>query len=130
MRFVYTALAFVLLVLNLAMISSLAGLTPIGVTPGSESSHVVLELNNAALELNHEGRNVTSAAKLIQPKNESVSMETHVKIERSKFADFMDSICKMSMSHTLWILMSVGLVLILAIPDVADLYAKVKRNRK
>ena len=123
MRFVYTALAFVLLLLNLAMISSLAHFTPVGMKASNESSHVTLEIN-------HEGPDATSAAQISQPISASISVVDNSKVERSVFASFVEIISKMSMSHTVWILMSVGLILILAIPDVAHFYTKVVRKKK
>lgn len=123
MRFAYTALAFVLLLLNLAMISSLAHFTPLGMKSGNELSHVTLEIN-------HEDPDATSVVQIVQPKSVSISVVENSKIERSVFKSFAEIISKMSMSHTVWILMSTGLILILLIPDVAHFYTKVVRKKK
>jgi hypothetical protein len=119
MRFLYTALAFFLLLLNLAMISSLAHFTPIGVKSGSEAPHVTLEINR-------NGPDTTSAAQISQPASASNSTQ----VESSLVTYFVNMISKMSVSHRVWILMSAGLVLILAIPDVAYLCKRVAHRKK
>jgi hypothetical protein len=132
MRFVYTALAFFLLLLNLAMISSLAHFTP-GVMPGleksaNELSHVTLQINHVG-EINRQKSDATSAASIVHP-TASVLVVDNSKVERSAIKSIVEIISRMSMSHTVWVLMSAGLILILAIPDVTHLYSKVARKKK
>ena len=128
MRFINMALACALLLINLAMISSLAHFTPMSVKSEKGSSHVTLEINH--VEADETSVVQPSIVQIVQPKSVPVSVVGNSTVERSTHKSFSEIVSKMSMSHTVWILMSTGLILILAIPDVTHLYMKIARKKK